>query len=162
MCRSPDKAAQAKHGQGDPLPSAGRRGITGQRAGTVTDAHGASCVVWPRPLRRSPPEQAKATGKWRDNIRRGGSRARQSEQRETGGISPAASRHHERPEAAIQGPFVQTYSWRWPGLLRSREQSRQEPLGSCADSWLCTIISNPSAHDGCNRLGERTALADGF
>ena len=30
-------------------------------------------AVWPRPLRRSPPEQAKATGKWRDNIRRSGS-----------------------------------------------------------------------------------------
>ena len=79
----------------------------------MTDAHGASCVVWPRSLRRSKPEQAKATGKWRDNIRRGGSRARQSEQPKTGGISPAASRHHELPEAAIQGPFVWTYSWRW-------------------------------------------------
>ena len=110
----------------------------------MTDAPRASVPVWPRPLLRSPPEQAKATGKWRDNIRRGGSRARQSEQRETRGISPAASRHHERPEAAIQGPFVQTYSWRWPGWLRGREQGRQESLGSCADSWVRTIISNPS------------------
>ena len=29
-------------------------------------------------------------------------------------------------------------------LLRGREQSRQEPLGSCADSWVRTIISSPS------------------
>ena len=63
------------------VAGAGWRGITGQRAGAVTDAHGASGAVWPRPLRRSLAEQAKATGKWRDNSRRGGSRARQSEQR---------------------------------------------------------------------------------
>ena len=49
----------------------------------MTDASGASSAVWARPLRRCPPEQAKATGKWRDNIRRGGSRASQS-QRMTG------------------------------------------------------------------------------
>ena len=30
---------------------------------------------------------------------------------------------------------------RW---MRGREQSLQEPSGSCADSWLRTIISNPS------------------
>ena len=89
----------------------------------MTDVPGASGAVWPRPLRRSPPEQAKATGKWRDNIRHGGSRAGQSEQRETGRISPAASRHHELPERAIQGPLVRMYSWRWPGLLRGRAQS---------------------------------------
>ena len=110
----------------------------------MTDAPRASVAVWPRPVRRSPPEQAKATGKWRDNIRRGGSRAHQSEQRETCGISPAACRHHELPEAATQGPWVRTYSWRWPGWVRGREQSLQEPLGSCADSWVRTIISNPS------------------
>ena len=45
----------------------------------MTDAHGASCAVWPRPLPRSPPEQAQATGKWRNNIRRGGSGTSQSE-----------------------------------------------------------------------------------
>ena len=65
-------------------------------------------------------------------------------------------------EAAIQGPFVRTYSWRCPGLPRGREQSRQEPMGLRADSWLDIIILNPSAHDGSNRPGERTALADGF
>ena len=95
----------------------GWRGITGQRAGAVTDAPGARSAVWPRSLRRSPPEQVPATGKWRDTTRRGGSRARQSEQRKTGGS--------HRP-------------------LRGREQSRQEPLGSCTDSWVRTIISNPS------------------
>ena len=86
----------------------------------------------------------------------------QSEQPKTGGISPAASRHHELPESALQGPFVRTYSWRWPGWLRGREQNRQEPQGSCADSWRRIIILNPSAHDGCSRPGERTALADGL
>ena len=79
-----------------------------------------------------------------------------------GGESPAASRHHQLPESAIQGPFVRTYSWRWPGWLRGREQSRQEPQGSCADSGRRIIILNPSAHDGCNRPGERTGLADGL
>ena len=34
--------------------------------------------------------------------------------------------------------------------------------GSCADSWLRIIISNPYAYDGCNRSVDRTALADGF
>ena len=63
---------------------------------------------------------------------------------ENRGISPAACRHHELPEAAILGPWVRTYSWRWPGWVRGREQSLQEPLGSCADSWVRTIISNPS------------------
>ena len=37
------------------------------------------------------------------------------------------------------------------GWLRGREQSRQEPLGPCADSWRRIMILNPSAHDGCNR-----------
>ena len=37
----------------------------------MTVAPRASVAVWSRSLRRSPPEQAKATGKWRDNIRRG-------------------------------------------------------------------------------------------
>ena len=63
---------------------------------------------------------------------------------ETGGISPAASRHDELPEAAFLGPWVRTYFWRWPGWVRGREQSLQEPMGSCADSWLRTIIANPS------------------
>ena len=76
----------------------------------MTDAHGQAArsgrglCTGPR---RSKP---KATGKWRDNIRRGGPQARQSEQRETGGISPDASRHHELPETATQGPLVRTYS----------------------------------------------------
>ena len=100
-------------------------------------------VAVPAPV---PAVTSQGNGKMaRQNIRRGGSRARQSE-RTTGnrGISPPASRHHELPEAAILGPWVRTYSWRWPGWLRGREQSRQEPTGSCADSWLRTIISNPS------------------
>ena len=46
--------------------------------------------------------------------------------------------------------------------MRGKEQSRQEPRGSCADSWLRIIISNPYAYDGCNRSVDRTALADGF
>ena len=86
MCRSPwNRRHRTKPGQGGPSPVRGWRGITGQRAGAVTDAPRASSAVWPRPLRRSPPEQAQATGKWRNNIRRGGSGARQSEQRKTGG-----------------------------------------------------------------------------
>ena len=73
----------------------------------MTDAPGASGAVWPRPLRRSPPEQAQATGKWRDNMRRGGSGASQSE-RTTGeaGISSAGSRRAQRQnefESGIQG-----------------------------------------------------------
>ena len=57
----------------------------------MTDAPRASVAVWPRSLRRSPLEQAKATGKWRDNIRRGGSRDRQSE-RTTGNRGDLAGR----------------------------------------------------------------------
>ena len=91
----------------------------------MTNALGASCAVWAPPLRRSPPEQSQATGKWRDNIRCGGSQARQSERRETGWISPAASRQHELPEAVIQGLFVWTDSWRWLGWVRGWEQIRQ-------------------------------------
>ena len=129
----------------------------------MTDAPGARSAVWQRPLRRSPPEQAQATWKWRDNIRRGGSGTSQSE-RTTG--NPGGSHRPlpapQMPESAIQGPFVRTYSWRWPGCLCGREQSRQEPQGSCADSWRRIIILNPYAHDGCNRPGERTALADGL
>ena len=106
----------------------------------MTDAPGARCAVWAPPLRRSPPEQSQATGKWRDNIRCGGWQARQSERRETGWISPAASRQHELPEAAIQRPLVRTYSWRWPGWVWGREQSHQAPLRSCADSWLRIIL----------------------
>ena len=79
MCRSPRTGDTGQTRPGGLSPSAGRWGITGQRAGAVTDAPRASVAVWPRPLRRSPPEQAKATGKWRDNIRRGGSRASQSD-----------------------------------------------------------------------------------
>ena len=135
------------------VAGAGWRGITGRSAGTVTDAHGVSCAVWPRPLRRSPPEQTQATEKWRDNIRRDGSRANQSEQRETGAISRAATRHHEPPKAATHGPLVRPYSWRWPACVRGQKQSRQEPLGSCTDSWLRIIMLNPSAHDGCKSAG---------
>ena len=94
MCRSPGTGGTGQTRPGESGAGAEWRGITGQRAGAVTDAHGASCAIWPRPLRRSPPEQAKATGKCRDNVLRGGSRARQSEQPETWTISPAASRHH--------------------------------------------------------------------
>ena len=43
-----------------------------------------------------------------------------------------------------------------------REQSLQEPLSSCADSWRRIIISNPSAHEVCNRHGDRTALQTGL
>ena len=78
------------------------------------------------------------------------------------GISPAGSRHDELPEAAIRGPLVRTYPWRWPGWVRGRGQSRQEPLGSCADFWIHMIIFHQSAHDCCNRPDDRTALADGF
>ena len=78
----------------------------------MTDAHWASCAVWARPLLRSPPEQAKATGKWRDNIRRGGARAvSQSEQPETR-IFPSGSRHQELAEAVMQDLLVRPYSLR--------------------------------------------------
>ena len=97
-------------------------------------------------------------GKWRDNIRSGGSQTRQSERRETGWISPAASRQHGLPEAAIQRPLVRTYSWRWPGWVRGREQSHQEPLRSCAVSWLRIILINTAAHDGGNRPGDPDSL----
>ena len=75
----------------------------------MKDAPGASGAVWARTLRRSPPEQAKATGKWRDRLWRGRSGASQSEQSETR-IFPAGSRHHELAEAVIQEPLVRPYS----------------------------------------------------
>ena len=61
----------------------------------MTDAPGANSAVWPQPLRRSPPEKPR--------LRENGETTlgavdqgpvSQSEQSETGGISPAASRHH--------------------------------------------------------------------
>ena len=51
-------------------------------------------------------EQAKATGKWRNNIRRGGSGASQGEQPGKRGISPTGSRRAQRQnelESGIQG-----------------------------------------------------------
>ena len=73
----------------------------------MTDAHGASGAVWPRPLRRSPPEQGKATGKWRNNIRAVDRGASQSG-RTTGeaGVSAAGSQRAQRQnelESGIQG-----------------------------------------------------------
>ena len=100
--------------------------------------------------------------KWRDNIRRGGSRAHQSEQRKTGGISPAASHHQELPEAAIQGPWGRTYSCGWPdgcGAGKRASRSRWVPApipGSVLSSGI-----HPK-HDGCNRPDNPEALADGF
>ena len=121
MCRSPGTGGTGQTRPGGPSPSAGRWGITGQRAGAVTDAHGASGAVWPRPLRRSPPEQGKATGKWRNNIRavdRGASQSR----RTTGeaGVSAAGSQRAQRQnelESGIQGT-PQTR------LLRERERQK--------------------------------------
>ena len=79
MCRSPSTGGTGLTQPGESLAGAGWWGITGQRAGAVTDAPGASSAVWPRPLRRSPPEKLQAMGKWRDNIQRGGSGTSQSE-----------------------------------------------------------------------------------
>ncbi len=59
MCRSPGTGGTGQTRPGGPSLGAGWRGITGQRAGAVTDAPGASGAVWPRSLRRSPPEQAR-------------------------------------------------------------------------------------------------------
>ena len=97
----------------------------------MTDAHGASCAVWPRSLHRSPPEQAKATGKWRDNIRRGGSRASQREQRETGRSHRPLRGGTSWPKRRSQGTP--------PVRLRERDRKRQcldlsssgTPVGHC-------------------------------
>ena len=62
MCRSPGTGGTGQTRPGESVAGAGWRGITGQRAGAVTDARGASGAVWPRPLRRSPPEQARLRG----------------------------------------------------------------------------------------------------
>ena len=52
-----DRRHRTNPARGNPSPVRDGGGITGQRAGAVTDAHGASCAVWPRPLPRSPPEK---------------------------------------------------------------------------------------------------------
>ena len=97
----------------------------------MTDAPRASVAVWPRTLRRSPLEQAKATGKWRNNIRRGGSRARQSE-RTTGnedllGGLPAPRAARSSDPRTVSADVLLTMA----GIAaRGREQSRQELLGS--------------------------------
>ena len=62
MSRSPGTGGTGQTRPGESVAGAGWRGITGQRAGAVTDARGASGAVWPRPLRRSPPEQARLRG----------------------------------------------------------------------------------------------------
>ncbi len=93
----------------------------------MTDAPRASGAVWPRPLRRSPPEQAQATGKWRDNI---GAVDRwpvnQSEQPETR-IFPARSRHHWLARAVIQGPLVAAILFAMVGMDARQVTERQEP-----------------------------------
>ena len=86
------------------VAGAGWRGRTGQRAGAVTDAPRASGAVWARPLRRSPTEQAKVTGKWRNNIRavdRGP--VSQGEQPGKRGISPADSWQGQRQNELESG-----------------------------------------------------------
>ena len=84
------------------VPGARQRGTTGQRAGAVTDAPGASCAVWSRPLRRS----LRSKPRLRENgettvaaVDRGQS-ARTTVNR---GISPAASRRHKLAESAFPG-----------------------------------------------------------
>ena len=74
----------------------------------MTDAPRASVAVWLRPLRRARQHSARWIA---------GPSERTTENR---GISAAACRHHELPEAAIQAPWVRMYSWRWPGWLRGR------------------------------------------
>ncbi len=132
--------------------AAGWRGITGQRAGTVTDAPGASGAVWPRSLRRSPPEQARL----RENgettfgaVDRGPVRANNGKPGRSRGRPPGTtSRPKRRPRdrwcdrTLCDGRHV-----------CGKKQSRQEPLGSCTASWLRIIMLNPSAHGGCKSAG---------
>ena len=59
MCRSPSTGGTGQNPARGSVAGAGWRGITGQRAGAVTDAPRASCAVWRRTLRWSPPEQAR-------------------------------------------------------------------------------------------------------
>ena len=74
----------------------------------MTDAPGASGAVWPRSLRRSPPEQARL----RENgettfgaVDRGPVRTNNGEME----ISRAGSRNEDLPEAENRGPLVWTY-----------------------------------------------------
>ena len=147
---------------GESVAGAGRWGITGPRAGVVIDAHGASCAVWRDSCagpHRNKPGQRENGETTPGAVDRGQSERTTGNRREFTGRSPAP---RELPEAAVQGSLVRTYSCRWPAWLRGREQSHQEPLGSCTDSRIRIILFHPSAHEGCGRLGDRTALADGF
>ena len=100
MCRSPSTGGT---GQTRPGGYVARRGMAGNHRpksrGRDRRPRGERRGL-ARSLRRSPSEQAQATGKWRDNIRRGGARARQRGQPETRNF-PAGSRHHELAEAVI-------------------------------------------------------------
>ena len=147
MCRSPSTGGTGLTQPGESLAGAGWRGITGQSAGAVTDAprgEQRGLAAAPAPV---PAGTSQGNGKMarQHSARWIAGPVSQSEQPENrGNLHRPTCRHHELPEAAIQGPWVRTYSWRWPGWLRGREQGRQEPLGSCADSCVHTIISNPS------------------
>ena len=135
------------------VAAAGWREITGPRAGAVTDALGRAARSGLGPCagpRRSKPRLRENGETTFDAVDREPIRANNPKPERSHRPLP---RHHELPEAPILEPFVRTYSWRSPGLLRGREQSGQEPLRLCADSWLSIIIPNPSAHDGWNRPG---------
>ena len=77
-----------------------------------------------------------ATVKWRDNIRRGGARARQSEQRETGAISPAVA---TVPESDFSMPFIFGYRLRLSSAVPPRQQDGMEtsqvPV-QCVRTWV--------------------------
>ena len=102
----------------------------------MTDAHGASSAIWPPPLRRPPPEQAKATGKWQNNIRRGNrGLVSQSEQLQTRAFqrTPATFNDQDKPGVAGAGDTT--------GELRDRDRWSQclalSPSGRFSTETLC-------------------------
>ena len=83
MCRSQRQATSDKPAQGDPSPARGAGNNRPKSGGRDRRPQGEQrgLAAAPAPV---PAKQAEATGRWRNNIRRQGTRASQGDQPETG------------------------------------------------------------------------------
>ena len=161
MCRSPGTDGTGQTRPGGPSLAAGWQGITGQRAGAVTDAPGASGAVWPRSLRRSPPEQARL----RENgettfgaVDRGPVRANNGKPGRSRGRPPGTtSRPKRRPRDRWCGRTL--CDGRHVCAARNRaSRSRWVPAPIPGSVLLC--LTHPRTA-GANRPGHRTVLPRG-
>ena len=162
VCRSPGTGGTGQTRPGGPSLGAGWRGITGQRAGAVTDAPGASGAVWPRSLRRSPPEQARL----RENgettfgaVDRGPVRANNGKPGRSRGRPPGTTSRQKR-RSRDRGCGCTLGDGR-DGCAAGNRAARSRWIPAPIPGSVLSSLIHPK-HDGCNQLGDRTGLADGF